>query len=205
MSVILHEERDACGLTLIVSADLDPIDPRRDFDHLCTLVCWHRRYDLGDKHTFETPEAFRAGMAARPHTLLPVFLYDHSGITIATTPFSCPWDSGQIGWIFVELLKLRAEFAGVSDPAELQRKAEALMRAEIAEYDQYLTGNVWCARIEDCAGAVIDICCGFFGSDYAIEEGRRMLEEATAAFRREHGEAFAAQINAEQADLLPPA
>ena len=205
MSVILHEERDACGLTLIVSADPDPIDPRRDFDHLCTLVCWHRRYDLGDQHDWEAPEAFKADMAARPHIRLPVFFYDHSGITIATTPFSCPWDSGQIGWAFVELSKLRTEFADVSDPVELQRNAEAMMRAEIAEYDQYLTGDVWCARIENRTGVVLDSCCGFFGSDYAIEEGRRMLEEAVAAFRRAHGEAFAAQINAEQADLLPSA
>jgi len=98
--------------------------------------------------------------------------------------------------------KLRAEFADCTDPAELREKAEALMRAEVAEYDQYLTGDIWCARIEDREGETLDSCCGFFGSDYAIEEGRRMLQEAVANFRREHGAAFAARVETETPDLL---
>ena len=203
MSVILHEERDACGLKLIVTADPDPTDPRHDYDHLCTMVCWHRRYELGGKHDWTTPEEFRAAMDERPHIRLPIYLYDHSGITIATTPFSCPWDSGQIGWIFVEEPKLRAEFADVSDPAELREKAETLMRAEVMEYDQYLTGDVWCARIEDRNRNTLDSCCGFFGSDYAIEEGRRMLADAAAVFRQAHGAAFAARVETETPDLRP--
>jgi len=32
--------------------------------------------------------------------ILPVYMYDHSGITINTDGFSCPWDSGQVGVIF---------------------------------------------------------------------------------------------------------
>ena len=203
MSVILHEEHDACGLKLIVTADPYPIDPRAEFDHLCTMICWHRRYDLGDKHEWATPEKFRAVMDERPHIRLPIYLYDHSGITIATTPFSCPWDSGQLGWIFVEEPKLRAEFADVSDPAELREKAEALMRAEVMEYDQYLTGDVWCARIEDRNRNTLDSCCGFFGSDYAIEEGRRMLADAAAALRHQHGAAFAARDEIKTHDLRP--
>lgn len=31
---------------------------------------------------------------------LPLYLYDHSGITMSTTTFSCPWDSGRVGMIF---------------------------------------------------------------------------------------------------------
>ena len=77
MSVILHEERDACGLKLIVTADPDPTDPRRDHDHLCTMVCWHRRYELGDKHDWSTPEEFRAATSEQPQIRLPVYLYDH--------------------------------------------------------------------------------------------------------------------------------
>ncbi len=34
------------------------------------------------------------------YIILPLFLYDHSGITMSTGPFSCPWDSGQVGWIY---------------------------------------------------------------------------------------------------------
>lgn len=33
--------------------------------------------------------------------MLPLFLYDHSGITMSTGPFHCPWDSGQVGFIYM--------------------------------------------------------------------------------------------------------
>ena len=111
----------------------------------------------------------------------------------------------QANKIFVDEPKLRTEFADVSDPAELREKAEALMRAEVMEYDQYLTGDVWCTRIEDLNRNTLDSCCGFFGNDYAIEEGRRMLADAAAAFRQQHGAAFAARVETETPELLPPA
>ncbi len=34
------------------------------------------------------------------YVILPLYLYDHGGITMRTNPFSCPWDSGQVGWIY---------------------------------------------------------------------------------------------------------
>ena len=204
MSVILHEERDACGLTLIVSADLDPVNPRAEFEQLGTLVCWHRRYALGDKHDWHSPEDFQAEMEARPHIRLPVFMYDHSGITISTTPFACSWDSGQIGWIFVEWTKLRAAFPKLRCRADLETEGKHVLRAEIAELDQYLTGDVWCARIETQDGDVRNSCCGFFGGDYAIEEGRRMLADCAEDFRREQLDAFVDMVEAERPDLVPP-
>ena len=37
---------------------------------------------------------------SQKYLMLPLYLYDHSGITMNTTGFSCPWDSGQVGWIY---------------------------------------------------------------------------------------------------------
>ena len=34
------------------------------------------------------------------YTILPLYLYDHSGLSMNTSGFSCPWDSGQVGWIY---------------------------------------------------------------------------------------------------------
>ena len=36
--------------------------------------------------------------------ILPLYLYDHSGITMNTCGFSCPWDSGQVGWIYASAM-----------------------------------------------------------------------------------------------------
>lgn len=39
--------------------------------------------------------------------LMPLYLYDHSGITISTSEFCDPWDSGQIGFIYTNPRPLR--------------------------------------------------------------------------------------------------
>jgi hypothetical protein len=44
------------------------------------------------------------------YIILPLFLYDHSGITMRTGPFGDPWDSGQVGVIHVSKDKAWAEW-----------------------------------------------------------------------------------------------
>lgn len=44
--------------TLIVEQDNEPINPRVDNDSLGKMVCWHRRYRLGDEHKYKDPEEF---------------------------------------------------------------------------------------------------------------------------------------------------
>ncbi len=33
-------------------------NPRKAFDNLGKMVCWHRRYDLGDEHSYKDPKEF---------------------------------------------------------------------------------------------------------------------------------------------------
>ena len=46
------------GATINIYPDEDTVDPRKDFDHMGTMVCWHGRYRLGDKNPFRTPDDF---------------------------------------------------------------------------------------------------------------------------------------------------
>jgi hypothetical protein len=43
------------------------------------------------------------------YVILPLYLYDHGGITMSIGPFSCPWDSGQVGWIYAPKQKFIEE------------------------------------------------------------------------------------------------
>lgn len=38
---------------LQVMQDDEPLNPREDYDNLGKMVCWHSRYNLGDKHDYE--------------------------------------------------------------------------------------------------------------------------------------------------------
>lgn len=239
-------------LTLIVDYDTEPMNPREDWDNFGKMVCWHRRYSLGDKHDHEDPDDFVESMLfqhyikypsriiqmlkrgkakeaclkynpstrewelyqrtywnsedeyyhedsypAREGTppdwfiekciqalthqeqlalvqaipgliILPLYLYDHGGITISTGSFGCPWDSGQIGWIYATADIVRSEYGDTSK--KNRETARALLESEVQTYDLYLTGQCYgyrCLEDEDEG----DSCWGFLGDfDDCVKE-----------------------------------
>ena len=106
---------------------------------------------------------------------LNLYLYDHSGITISAAPYSCSWDSGQVGVIFMPLKTAAENWPSLSG-ADLESAALNCLRAEVAEYDQFLTGDVYGYIIEDKQGETLDSCFGFFGLDIAIQEMEPALQ-----------------------------
>ena len=180
-----------------------PINPRCDYDNACTMWCWHRRYNLGDKHRHDDLTAavvdlwqdystaderkqfvtdwmkglpltevkrycrridlmmfekqdrlnhlFEGLLYAQrsiseirlPNRIrwLPLFLYDHSGITISTGSFGCRWDSGLVGFIWT------------ADETATQEWLES----EVKTYDQYLTGEQYDVLVKH-GEDVISVC-----------------------------------------------
>ncbi len=110
---------------------------------------------------------------------LPVYMLDHSGITINTTGFSCPWDSGQIGFIYVDKDKIRDEYSIKRVTDEYIIKAQEVLRSEVKIFDAYLTGKVLYYHIEDPKGKFVDELHGFYIID--DDEYKYMESEAKAA------------------------
>lgn len=180
--------------------DQNPESPR-EWDNLGTMICVHRRYNLGDHQAdnrlevlqhmadqmnitriisdldledeiYQDEDKLEEWLNSREDWVcLPLYLYDHSGITISTSPFSCRWDSGQVGFIFCSTDTILKEY-GNTDPETLERVTKVL-EGEVETYDQYLTGDVYGFKIiqlETCDKGHVhreheDSCCGFFGSD----------------------------------------
>lgn len=161
------------GYTLFIEYDDDPQNPRTEWDNLCTMVCFHNRYNLGDedhgysKNDFNSwPEL--AGQIVKDHdpvVIRPLYLYDHSGITISTSPFSCGWDSGQVGFIFVGREKAREEMDISRITLKWREKLKGYLEGEVETYDQYLRGDVYGFRIENADGEEEVSCWGFYGDD----------------------------------------
>lgn len=159
--------------------DVNPLNPRTEYDNAGTMVCWHRRYNLGDKHDFSSPADFDQWWKenGKGGIRLPLFLYDHSGLTMNTRGFSCPWDSGQVGWIYATRETILKEWAAPKRISKLARdKAETYLRGEVETFDQYLTGDVWGYVIEDDDGNHLDSCWGFYGQDFCEQEAQSALE-----------------------------
>jgi hypothetical protein len=175
---------------LEVVHDEDAISPRNDRDNFGTMVCFHKRYSLGDEHSYSEPIDFLMSLLEEKlgdtdlaeekynelcneidikdfgksygsykkaiddnvlkylsdsYLILPLYLYDHSGITINTTGFSCPWDSGQIGWSFVSNDKIKEEYGIINN--ETLARAENVLKAEIKDYDYYISGECYGYRL----------------------------------------------------------
>jgi len=110
--------------------------------------------------------------------ILPLYLYDHSGITMSVAPFSCGWDSGQVGWIYVSRADLLKEYSAKRITKAIRERAEKVLRQEVATYDDYLTGNVWGYDLK-VGGEDRDGCWGYFGNpgDYLLSEVNSILKQ----------------------------
>jgi len=196
-------------------------DSPRDWDNLGTMVCWHNRYNLGDEKRRDDVNEWLRELACSldpsleerllsenkvsdlvtavidKHTvMLPLYLYDHGGLTMNTGGFSCPWDSGQVGYIYATRDTIMKEFSAKKLTKKLRDKVVGILRSEVEIYSQYLEGDVYGYVIYEidepcdcdpepwndyppcncCDNAeVVDSCWGFYGSDVALEEGRSSL------------------------------
>lgn len=227
---LIDTEQFDHGIVGKIYYDEDPLNPRKEWEHAATMVCWHRRYNLGDEQpTCDPVDYFRhlvddecphcggtgdepgaepegdydlvpdcvhcdgtgvasddevMGLAEKDYYILPLFLYDHSGITMSTGCFSCPWDSGQVGWIYISIEKAASE--GWKTPEQ----AYKAMESEVEEYGHYLTGQCYGYVVEDADGEEIDSCWGFLGdSDYVRGEMRAAAMCAVESANKEAAEA----------------
>lgn len=121
-------------------------------------------------------------IAERGYVVLPLYLYDHGGISMSTGSFGCPWDSGQVGYIYCSLADAKREWPDLDGEA-LRAHVGAALAAEVAEYDQYLRGDVYTVMIQGPDREWIDGCSGFYGLDYAEEQAREMLADAIRSAR----------------------
>ena len=149
----------------------------RDLDYtdcnLTKMVCFHRRYNLGDEHNFDKEDVLSweelEKLIQKEEDVCvidPLYLYDHSGITISTSPFSCRWDSGQVGFVYITKEAMRKAYNVKRISKKLKQQAWENLAQEVKTYDQYLTGEVfWFEVLDECSNN-IDYCSGFYGTDF---------------------------------------
>lgn len=198
-------------LTVKIKVDDDPQDPR-ECDNLARLVCLHRRYTLGDKHSYK--ESNYDGWddildAIREDTplaaVLPLYLYDHGGISMSTGSFNDRWDSGRCGWAFVTLEVALKEYGWKKITPARVKKLEEYIRNEVKEYDQYLRGDVYGYVIEDEDGERLDSCWGYYGIKVVTAEATSAAKSEAEAIRtaaKEEDERVRVEAENLQASIL---
>ena len=163
---------------LIVSYDEWAESPRT-WDNLSKMIFFGKHSHLGDKHSInsddyngweELEEAIRKEYNVV--ILEKVYAYSHGGMTISTSPFSCPWDSGTLGFVIITKEDLKENYGWkVITKKRLNEESNRLdkiIEGEVSVLDNYISGEVYGFAIENEEGEVEDTCCGFYGSDIKV-------------------------------------
>lgn len=179
---------DRDGFTASYGYDNSPESPR-DWDNIGTVVIGHRKYSFGD-YDYKTLEDINEHEADvwrnDPHAImLDIYMYKHGEIVLNTSGFSCPWDSGKVGFIYVTRERVREEMArpkykeGEINPklSKIKRitkadreRVEKVLRAEIETLSAWVNGEVYYVQITDNeTGEVVESLGGVYGLDYAEE------------------------------------
>jgi hypothetical protein len=185
------------GYNIKVYGDESPESPR-DWDcNWGTMVCFHKRYNLGDKHSYKEVMSFLIDLASEfidkdraeratseklfeiisfNCLIFPLYLYSHSGLSISMKPFSDQWDSGQIGYIYITKKKVRELLSVKNLTKTIREKVEAALLSEVAIYDCYLGGYVYGYVIDKIDGEEdLYSCWGYYDYDH---EKNGLLESA---------------------------
>jgi len=201
------------GFRINISIDDNPVNPRQ-WDNLGIMTCFHRSYGLGDEHDYSDPEQLLVSLlencgydyeklegydmvdllreVEKDYIILPLFLYDHSGLTMNTAGFACPWDSRQVGFIYVPLTTVREEYGVKRVSKKLREKVKKVLRGEVAIFDDFLRGNVYGYDIEptarnrgiSCNGG----CWGYYGEDgldWIKKDAKAEIDHAIERYKKE--------------------
>ena len=179
---MLVETKEVGNLIIEIHTDDCPESPR-EWDNMGEILYTSDRYVLGDRKA--SREEIQDICKDPDEVWLPVYAYIHSGITVNTTGFSCPWDSGQCGIIHVSKTDVLKNWNRQRFTAKLQARAEDLLRAEVDTYDQFCRGEVYgyrvlrkvrCPACGNDEPEELDACWGFYGLDYVREEAESVAE-----------------------------
>ena len=172
MNEPLHQE-EYKGYKIKLFPDDDPMNPRNDCENFETMVCFHRRYNLGDVERPGDSDDYLRNLAgdcrtpidtdnasmetiwkivSRHYLILELGLLDHSGLHMWVGGGSHwsdaqGWDSGTIGFIYVSHAKICKEY-GVKSVRHCvldqnKRRVKAIDMAERALRSEVFTYDAY--------------------------------------------------------------
>lgn len=155
-----------------ISIDEFPTNPR-DEENLGTIAVVNNRYISADSEmsSIEIEQI----LADVNYISLPLYAYIHGCIIVNTTGFSCPWDSGQIGAIFVSKKDARDSFRVKRITKKMINTISDYLKQEVSIFNNYLNNEVYGYSVINDDGAELDSCWGYYSREYAEEAAKDSL------------------------------
>lgn len=179
-NLIMVSEDDKA--TLRVYIDDDAGDPREWTETISNILIKHPNYTLGDDINIDTTpyrswDELYEKITSRDDVIeaTPIYLYEHGGLTISTSPYNCIWDSGQAGIVWITTDDVKRYYGEVTE--ETIQQAIEEMEREIELYDCYIRGDVYRYTLTDSQGEYIEGTGSIYGYTTLIEELREYIQE----------------------------
>ncbi len=158
-----------------IEQDTDAQSPKENGDTNLFIVAKHSQFWVpapGQKtipqYANEVVDEFK-----KTHWVFPLEAYIHGSVHLSLAgEGNYPdrrWDVSQLGFVFVAKSEWR-----------MNKSARKAALSLIAEWNQYLSGDVWGYIIEDEDGETVDSCWGFYGREVAEEEAKAALNASVS-------------------------
>lgn len=171
------EKCDEVVPKLRILQDQDCENPRIRDCNICHIVTWSSKYRIGDEQPRCTPEEWLADVVAGS-VVFPVFMHDHSGITLSLSDFNDKWDSGQIGYAVVNEKTMKELLTAEERTPE---KLKEFVDSELQAYNNWANGNCWGYVFTDEHGNE-ESCWGFIVGDDTKYFKESLPEDAKKLF-----------------------
>lgn len=167
------------GFTVKIMYDDDPISPL-EWDGNPHIAFFHRRYDyrhgIGKDFSLTDPQSYHDWKRDNPVIAVPLYMLDHSGLRFHSRSFGDPWDSGQVGEVFIPCSEIRKEWGWKRITKSRRAQIVEGLIAFVKELDQYVSGDVYGYDVLDSNGESLDSCWGFYGLESVEEQARSAVE-----------------------------
>lgn len=159
--------------TVKIEYDQDAASPR-EWDNIGLMVFNHKRHSFPNDvnvnfDEFSSWDEVKKYLIKEHNAIhiLPVQMYEHSGIRIYVGTSHDQWDGGQLGFIFTTKEQLKK----TGEENYTPKMIKAILTGEVDVYSKYVDGECYAYTVEDESGNVIDSCAGFFDRDEAEKAG----------------------------------
>lgn len=145
------------GMMIAFQPDYDG-DAILDYARCTRLITTNNRYFTGDETFSDSWDEERAEIEANGGYVFPLYMLAHSGVSLSLTPFSDPWDSGQVGFAYV-----RGEYIEGNTEEEREKYARQYAEWDVSTFNSYLWGEVYVASLYDPNGELLESVGGMWG------------------------------------------
>lgn len=179
------------GYTLKIEPDQDAESPNTWGNDSLFLVGFNRREFYVERQGFseglvtsllngckheDGSKNDEAHAIAKKYHVFPLEAYIHSGVALylaGEASTDRQWDVSPLGTVFVSRKEWRT-----------RAQAEEAARSLIAEWNQYLIGDVYTIDILNQDGDTVDSCSGFYGYDDALQSAKEMVNTRLKADKK---------------------